>query len=140
MMNKLFSKKFLLGLLAVFLILCPAVPAFAAEPGYAVMTCENETNKLYEADINGNKAEPAVEITDTDTVTYLFVDDSVITIEIDAFEYCDVLETVDFSKAASLTTIDEYAFYECDVLTTVDFSGATALETIGEGHLIIAKL
>ncbi len=48
-----------------------------------------------------------------------------------AFNDCDVIETVDFSQATGLTTIGDYAFADCDALTEITIPAT--VETIGEG-------
>ncbi len=50
-----------------------------------------------------------------------------------AFENCESLITIDFSKASALTTIADYAFSGCAKLDELDnLSTGTALETIGQ--------
>ena len=69
---------------------------------------------------------------DNDTITSVYIPDSVTTIEDNAFYSCSNLTTVTISENSQLTTIGERAFSDCSNLTTVTISENSQLTTIGD--------
>lgn len=62
-------------------------------------------------------------------VRNVVVPDSVRIIESQAFNYCDYLEGVVFSKSSGLVTIRDYAFYNCKTITSINLP--KSVEEIG---------
>ena len=67
-----------------------------------------------------------------DSLTSIYIPDSVTTIGSSAFRGCDDLTTVIFGENSQLNTIGSWAFHFCSNLTTVTFGENSQLNTIGE--------